>query len=130
MQYPDMFKNAMIQKMTGPGAISATALSELANVSQATLSKWLRMAGVDPVHAFPNNIHEYTKMTKIPDSKRPNNWSPENKLKVVTEADALDDAHLANSYVKKACTRLILNSGGCRCSMAFNPVFLKRTPRK
>ena len=25
MQYPDMFKNAMTQKMTGPDAISATA---------------------------------------------------------------------------------------------------------
>jgi len=32
MQYPDMFKNAMIQKMTGPGAISASALSKHVDV--------------------------------------------------------------------------------------------------
>ena len=101
MQYPDMFKNTMIQKMTGPDAISATALSELVNVSQATLSKWLRIAGVDPAHAFPNNTREYTKMAKITDPKRPNDWSPEEKLKVVMKAATLDDAHLGEFLRKK-----------------------------
>jgi len=101
MQYPDMFKNAMIQKMTGPGAISATALSELVNVSQATLSKWLRMAGVDPAHAFQNNVHEYTKMAKITGPKRPNDWSAEDKLKVVMETDSLDDKQLGEFLRKK-----------------------------
>jgi len=94
MQYPDMFKNAMIQKLTGPGAISATALSKQVDVSQATLSKWLRMAGVDPSYVFPNNAHEYTKMAKITDSKRPNDWRAEDKLKVVVEASLLDDGQL------------------------------------
>ena len=94
MQYPDMFKNAMIQKMTGPDAISATALSKQADVSQATLSKWLRMAGVGPSYVFPNNAHEYTQMAKITDSKRPNDWSAEDKLKVVVEASSLDDEQL------------------------------------
>ena len=94
MQYSDMFKNAMIQKMTGPDAISASALSKQVDVSQPTLSKWLRMAGVGPSYAFPNNAHEYTKMAKIKDSKRPNDWSAEDKLKVVVEASSLDDEQL------------------------------------
>ena len=46
MQNPDMFKNAMIQKMTGPDAISASILSKEVDVPQATLSKWLRGAGI------------------------------------------------------------------------------------
>jgi len=91
MQYSDMLKNKMIQKMTGPGAISASALSREVDVSQATLSKWLRMAGVGPSYVFPNNTHEYTKMAKITDSKRPNDWSAEDKLKVVLEASSLSD---------------------------------------
>lgn len=66
MQYSDMLKNKMIQKMTGPDAISASALSKEVDVSQATLSKWLRMAGVGPSYVFPNNAHEYTKMAKKP----------------------------------------------------------------
>jgi transposase-like protein len=94
MQYSDMLKNRMIQKMIGPDAISASALSKEVDVSQATLSKWLRMAGVGPSYVFPNNAHEYTKMAKITDSKRPNDWSAEDKLKVVLEASSLSDEQL------------------------------------
>ena len=94
MQYSDMFKNAMIQKMTGPDAISASALSKQVDVPQPTLSKWLRMAGVGPSYVFSNNAHEYTKMAKIKDSKRPNDWSAKDKLKVVVEASSLDDEQL------------------------------------
>ena len=94
MQYSDMFKNKMIQKMTGPDAISATALSKQVDIPQSTLSKWLRMAGVGQSYAFPNNAHEYTKMAKITDFKRPNDWNAEDKLKVVMEACSLDDEQL------------------------------------
>ena len=94
MHYTDMFKNTMIQKMTGPAAISATALSKQVDVPQSTLSKWLRMAGVDPSYIFPNNTNEYTKMAKITYPKRPNDWSAEDKLKVVMEASSLDDEQL------------------------------------
>jgi transposase len=94
MQYSDMFKHSMIIKMTGSDAISAAALSKQVDVAQSTLSKWLRMAGVNTSDAFPNNVHEYTKMTKITDSKRPNDWSAEDKLKIVLEASALDDGQL------------------------------------
>lgn len=94
MQYTDMFKNAMIQKMTGPCAISASALSQQVDVAQPTLSKWLRMAGVGPSYGFANNAYAYTKMAKIKDSKRPNDWSAEDKLKVVMEAATLDEEQL------------------------------------
>ena len=62
MQYSNMFKNKMVQKMTGPYAISATALSKQVNVSQSTLSKWLHSAGVDPNCDLSNSADEYTKM--------------------------------------------------------------------
>ena len=94
MQYSDMFKQAMIQKMSGPDPISATALSKQVNVPQSTLSKWLRVAGVGPSYGYPNNAREYTKMAKINDPKRPNDWSAEDKLKVVMEAASLDDQQL------------------------------------
>ena len=94
MRYPDMFKNTMIQKMTGPDAISATALSKQVDVPQSTLSKWLRMAGIYPSYGFPNNTHEYTKMAKLTDPMRPNDWSAEDKLKAVMEASSLDDEQL------------------------------------
>jgi transposase-like protein len=45
----------MVQKMTGPDAIAATALSKQVDVPQTTLSKWLRNAGIEPSFGFPNN---------------------------------------------------------------------------
>jgi len=101
MPYTDMFKNAMIQKMTGPDAISASALSRQIDVPQSTLSKWLRMAGVGSSHDFPNTAYGYTKMAKIKGPKRPNNWSAEEKLKVVMEAAALGDEQLGAFLRKK-----------------------------
>ncbi len=94
MHYSDLFKNAMIQKMTGPAAISATALSRQVDVPQATLSKWLRRAGFASSYGFPNNAHGYGDMAKVKGPKRPNDWSAEDKLKIVTEAASLDEEQL------------------------------------
>ncbi len=94
MPYSDLFKNAMIQKMTGPAAISATALSRQVDVPQATLSKWLRRAGFASSYGFPNNAHGYGDMAKVKGPKRPNDWSAEDKLKIVTEAASLDEEQL------------------------------------
>lgn len=94
MSYSDLFKNAMIQKMTGPAALSATALSRQVDVPQATLSKWLRKAGFASSYGFPNNAHGYGDMAKVKGPKRPNDWSAEDKLKVVMEAASLDEEQL------------------------------------
>jgi transposase-like protein len=94
MQYSNMFKNKMIKKMTGPYATSATALSKQVNVSQSTLSKWLHSAGVDPNYDLSNNADEYTKMTKIMNPKRPNDWNAEDKLKFVLESASLPDEQI------------------------------------
>ena len=94
MPYSDLFKNAMIQKMTGPAAISATALSKQVDVPQTTLSKWLRKAGFAPSYGFPNNAHGYCDMAKVKGPKRPSDWSAEEKLKVVMEAASLDEEQL------------------------------------
>lgn len=87
MPYPDVFKNAMVQKMTGPDAISATALARQVDVPQTTLFKWLRRTGADPSCSFANTTHRNTKMTDTDKPKRPADWSAEEKLKAVVEAE-------------------------------------------
>lgn len=101
MPYSDMFKNAMIQKMTGPGAMSASALSRQTEVPQATLSKWLRKTGVDSPYGFPHNAYEYSKMAKVIGPKRPNDWSAEEKLKVVMAAASLSEEQLGSFLREK-----------------------------
>jgi transposase-like protein len=94
MPYSDRFKNAMIQKMTSPTAISATALSKEVDIAQSTLSRWLRTAGLVSPYGFPNNAHGYSDMVKVKDPKRPKDWSAEDKLNVVMEAASLDEEQL------------------------------------
>jgi len=94
MPYSDMFKRKMVQKLTGPDAVSASALSKQVDVPQTTLSKWLRMAGFEPIFGFPKNTNDIVQMRRPVTDKRPNDLSPEQKLKVVLEAASLPDDQL------------------------------------
>ena len=42
MQYSERFKEQMVKRLVGPGAVSASALSQEVGVAQPTLSRWLR----------------------------------------------------------------------------------------
>ena len=84
MEYPEKFKAKMVQKLTAPGAPSATALSEEVGVPQPTLSKWVREAG--RVGAMGKS-----KRTK---GKRPQDWTAEEKLGAVVEAASLSEEDL------------------------------------
>ena len=81
MRYPNRFKIAMIQRMTGANHVTARALSEEVGVAQTTLSKWLREASVGfqsdqypAIGFFAGTDKE--QMTH----KRPKDWRPEEKL--------------------------------------------------
>ena len=88
--------------MTGPDAMSATALSKQVDVPQSTLSTWLRKAGIDTPFAYLSTIDEYAGMTKIKKkATRPNDWKSEEKLKVVMEATALNDEQLGEFLREK-----------------------------
>ena len=130
MPYTDMFKNAMIQKMTGPEAISASALSKRVDVPQPTLSKWLRLAGVGSLFDFPNTAHEYTKMTKVKGPKRPNDWSAEEKLKVVMEAASLEVEQLGEFLRKKGLHKIHLEQWRLQMLDGLQDGFSKKKTRQ
>jgi len=86
MRYSQGFKGRMVQRMFGPEAISATALSREAGVSQATLSRWLSQA-----RTLPPMNREQNERTP---ARSPRQWTAEEKLQVVAEASALSDEEL------------------------------------
>ena len=90
----------MIRKLTGPDAISATALSRQVDVPQSTLSTWLRNAG-GTSYTFPNNNAESTIMTDPNRPRRPQDWRPEEKLKIIIEAASIDDEQLGQFLREK-----------------------------
>ena len=94
MQYSEMFKRKMVQRMTGPRAMSATALSRQVDISQSTLSKWLRQAGIQSSYVYPNSPQGEMMVTKKTPPKSPKDWKAEEKLKIVLEAQNIPDDQL------------------------------------
>ena len=80
--------------MTGSNPLSASALSRQVDVPQATLSKWLRNAGVESYFSYPNTQNRAVQMRPDVTKKSPNDWSPEEKLTAVLQAASLTDEQL------------------------------------
>ena len=80
----------MVQKMTGPDARSATALSKEVGVSQGTLSRWLREAKMSGM----SNGEDVKGGSGRSGAGYGRRWSPEDKVRVVMEATALSDDEL------------------------------------
>lgn len=130
MQYSDVFKNSMILKMTGPDAMSATALSKQVDVPQSTLSTWLRNAGIAPSYEYPNTANEYAEMTKIKKNLRPNRWKPQDKFKVVMEAAPLDDEQLGEFLRKKGLHQTHLEQWRLQMLDGLQTISPKKTAKK
>lgn len=102
MPYSDAFKRKMVQKMTGPNAVSATALSKQVDVSQTSLSTWLRNASFDSANNFFNpSTDDADDPRMVMTKKRPEDWSSEEKLKAVLEAASIPDEQLGEYLRKK-----------------------------
>jgi transposase len=94
----------MVERLSGPGSMSATALSAEVGVSQATLSRWLKGAATVRQKMSPPRDKEKRRSSstspprdneKRPSStKRPQDWTAEEKLALVLEAAAVPAAEL------------------------------------
>ena len=79
--YSEDFKNAMVEKLSGPDARTATALAEEVGVPQSTLSRWLREYG------------RFGSMGEgMGNKKRPQNWTAEEKMEAVIAYDGMDES--------------------------------------
>ena len=81
IQFSEVFKARAVQKMVGPGAVSANRLSKDVGVAQATLSRWLREA---------RSVDGMTKPSKQSNQK----WTGAEKLRVVRESHGLSETEL------------------------------------
>lgn len=88
------FKARMVKRMAGPEGISATALSEEVGVPQSTLSRWLRAAAT--VASMDGSQGDGGGK-----ARRPQDWSADQKLRVVAEASTLSEAELGEFLRRK-----------------------------
>ena len=95
MVYSEKFKSSLVSKMVGPRAVTASALAIEVGIRQPTLSRWLREARM---------LSGMAKKSRRPDDRshpqRPQDWSPEEKLRVVVEASGLSDEALG-AFLRK-----------------------------
>ena len=89
MEYSEGFRAAMVRRMVGPRAVSANALSKEVNVPQSTLSAWLRRAGSVSLAATEEDDEAMAKK-----KKRRKEWTVSEKLRVLTEAEGLNEQDL------------------------------------
>lgn len=87
------FKARMVQRMAGPEAISATALSREVGVSQNSLSRWLREASV-PTPTVPPMAKKKKSQRSTSRKGSHRGRTAEEKLRIVLEASALSDEDL------------------------------------
>ncbi len=97
VNYPEIFKEKMVLKMSGPGRISANALSEEIGVAQGSLSRWLREAAV--VKPVAKKVNVKSVKTKV--VKRPQDWTAEEKLEAVVESASLSEEELGEYLRRK-----------------------------
>lgn len=94
--YSENFKARMVQRLAGPDAISAKALSAEVGIGQPTLSRWLREAA--SIRAVTDERDSHQKPL------RPDDWSPAEKLAAVLAAEAIADSALGNWLRAKGLT--------------------------
>jgi len=105
--YSEGFRNRMIERLTGPKPMSATALAAEVGVSQATLSRWLKGAATVGRKMHPSRDQEKppaastTPSKSAPTARRPQDWTAEAKVALVLEAAAVPAAELGELLRRK-----------------------------
>lgn len=88
--YSDTFKEAMVRKMNGANAKSASSLAAETGVPQTTLSRWLVQYG-----------SVGTGRTAMDAKKRANHWSGEKKLEALQQYEALSDEQARGEFLRE-----------------------------
>jgi transposase len=94
-QYSEAFKSKMVQRMVGPVAVSANRLAQEVGIGQPTLSKWLRDAG-----GRMGGVKFDSPPPSPRSPRRPEDWSPEERLRAVMEASQLSEDELG-AYLRR-----------------------------
>lgn len=94
--YSESLKSQMVRRMVGPNAVSAHELARQVGIHQTTLSLWRReRAKVALMKPRRNNGRDGQGQTPAASpQRRPEDWTPSEKLQAVMEASQVSEAKL------------------------------------
>jgi transposase len=127
MEYSELVRARSVRRMLGPGAISATELSRETGIPQPTLSRWLRgAASLRLVTSKPETPNE--SETAVAE-KRPQDWSPMERMRFVLDADGLGEQELGELLRRRGVHREQLDAWRAAAAEAFaQPTTSRRSP--
>lgn len=103
MEYSELVRARMVRKMVGPDAVNATALSRESGIPQPTLSRWLRGAG--SLRLVTDKRDHDLVANPNTDEKRPQDWSPMERLQLLVESNGLGDQELGELLRRRGVHR-------------------------
>ena len=89
MEYSELVRARTVRRMVGPGAVSAGELARETGIPQPTLSRWLR--GAASLRLVTTKTDGPSDVEAAVTEKRPQDWSPRERMQFVLEADGLGD---------------------------------------
>lgn len=133
MEYTELVRARTVRRMVGPGAVSASELARETGIPQPTLSRWLReAASLRLVTTKPDASTEAadasTKAEAAPAQKRPQDWSPRERMRFVLEADGLGDQALGELLRRRGVHREQLDSWRALADVFGQPTPSRRSP--
>jgi len=107
-QYIEAFKSKMVQRMVGTEGVSANRLSPDVLIGQPTLSKWVRQT--------EGGIGSVKLGSPPPPSRRSEDWSPEERLRIILEASRLSEEEFGAFLRREGLPEALLaeRKGGAR----------------
>jgi transposase len=106
----------MVQRMVGPSAISANCLAQEVGIGQPTLSKWLR-----DVEGRISGVKFNSPPPPPRSPRRPEDWSPEERLRAVLEASRLSDDELGAFLRREGISEVVLGEWKAAALDALGP---------
>lgn len=127
MEYSELVRARTVRRMLGPGAVSATELARETGIPQPTLSRWLRGAASLRLVTTKDTSSEVEAAAAV--EKRPQDWSPKERMQFVLEADGLGDQELGELLRRRGVHREQLDAWRTALADAFaQPNASRRSP--
>ena len=128
MEYSELVRARMVRRMVGPSAVTASDLERETGIPQPTLSRWLRGAAslrlVSTKQDVPSEVE-----AAVTEAKRPQDWSPKERMQFVLEADGLGDQELGELLRRHGVHREQLDTWRSALDEAFaRPTASRRSP--
>jgi len=120
----------MVRKAADPNGATATSIAQEAGVSRSTLYRWMSETDTVDVADQPDPPSFSKSIRRISTMKRPQDWTPEEKLATVLEAASLTEEDLGPFLRSRGLHEAHLQQWHDQMLIGLEPMAGKRNERK